>query len=181
MELKKQIIKQNDEKIRTFSQITFDDDYVVKDHMPDVVKIICASGKAELEEKRVVSEAVWLTGTIRFEVMYRSDMGGQLPEIIQGAIPFQEKVMVENISETDPLQVFFRVEDLSASIINSRKLSIRGLMNIEVLVEEVEEEQIAYGFLDGEDCQVRMEEEQLLDLVTMQHDILRIHNELVEA
>lgn len=178
MELKKQIIKQNDEKIRTFSQITFDDDYVVKDHMPDVVKIICASGKAELEEKRVVSEAVWLTGTIRFEVMYRSDMGGQLPEIIQGAIPFQEKVMVENISETDQLQVFFRVEDLSASIINSRKLSIRGLMNIEVLVEEVEEEQIAYGFLDGEDCQIRMEEEQLLDLVTMQHDILRIHNEL---
>ena len=118
MELKKQIIKQNDEKIRTFSQITFDDDYVVKDHMPDVVKIICASGKAELEEKRVVSEAVWLTGTIRFEVMYRSDMGGQLPEIIQGTIPFQEKVMVETISETDPLQVFFRVEDLSVSIIN---------------------------------------------------------------
>lgn len=178
MELKKQVIKQSDEKIKAFSQITFDDDYIVKDHMPDVMKIICASGKAELEEKRVVSEAVWLTGNIRFEVMYRSDGGGQLPEVIQGTIPFQEKVAVENVKEMDQLQVFFQVEDLSASIINSRKLAIRGLMNVELLVEEVAQTQIAYGFLDGEDCQVRMEEEEMLNLVTMQHDILRIHNEL---
>lgn len=178
MELKKQVIKLNDEKIRAFSQITFDDDYIVKDHMPDVSKIICASGKAELEEKRVVSEAVWLTGTIRFEVMYRSDGAGQLPEMLQGTIPFQEKVMVENVKENDQLQVFFKVEDLSASIINSRKLSLRGLMNVEVLVEEVAQAQIAYGFLEGNDCQVRMEEEELLNLVTMQHDSLRIHNEL---
>ena len=120
MELKKQVIKQSDEKIKVFSQITFDDDYIVKDHMPDVMKIICASGKAELVEKRVVSEAVWLTGNIRFEVMYRSDGGGQLPEVIQGTIPFQEKVSVENVKEMDQLQVFFQVEDLSASIINSR-------------------------------------------------------------
>ena len=48
MELKKQVIKQSDEKIKVFSQITFDDDYIVKDHMPDVMKIICASGNAEL-------------------------------------------------------------------------------------------------------------------------------------
>ena len=150
MELKKQVIKQSDEKIKAFSQITFDDDYIVKDHMPDVMKIICASGKAELEEKRVVSEAVWLTGNIRFEVMYRSDGGGQLPEVIQGTIPFQEKVSVENVKEMDQLQVFFQVEDLSASIINSRKLAIRGLMNVELLVEEVAQAQIAYGFLDGE-------------------------------
>ena len=146
MELKKQVIKQSDEKIKVFSQITFDDDYIVKDHMPDVMKIICASGKAELEEKRVVSEAVWLTGNIRFEVMYRSDGGGQLPEVIQGTIPFQEKVSVENVKEMDQLQVFFQVEDLSASIINSRKLAIRGLMNVELLVEEVAQTQIAYGF-----------------------------------
>ena len=63
-------------------------------------------------------------------------------------------------------------------IINSIKLAIRGLMNVELLVEEVAQAQIAYGFLDGEDCQVRMEEEELLNLVAMQHDILRIHNEL---
>lgn len=178
MELKQQIVKQNNEKIKAFTQITFDDDYIVKDNMPDVIKIICASGKAELEEKRIVSGAVWLTGTIRFEIMYRSDLGTQVPEVIQGTIPFQEKVLLEEIAETDQLQVFFKVEDLSVSAINSRKLAIRGLMNVEVLVEEMVEERIAYGMLEDEECQVRMEDQQLLSLVAMQHDVVRIHNEL---
>lgn len=178
MELKQQIIKRNDEKIREFAQITFDDDYIVKDHMPDVVKIICASGKAELEEKRIVSGAVWLTGAICFHIMYRSDTGGQLPEVIQGTIPFQEKIVVENLEESDQLQVFLKIEDLSVAIINSRKLSLRGLMNVEALAEKIREERISYGLKDAKECQIRMEDEQLLDLLTMQHDILRIHNEL---
>lgn len=178
MELKQQVIKQNDEKVRAFSQITFEDDYIVKDHMPDVIKVICASGRTQLEEKRVVSGAVWLTGNVVFEIMYRSDTEEQLPQVIQGTIPFQEKVMIDNIDEADRMQIYFRMEDLSASVINSRKLAIRGLMNVEILVEEMMEEKFAYGLMDCEDCELRIEDQQMLSLLTMKHDVLRIHNEL---
>lgn len=175
MQLKKQIVKQNTEIAHAFSQITFDDDYIVKDNKPDVIKIICSGGRPEIEETRVMNEAVWITGKMNFEVLYRGD-GDQIPENIKGSIPFQEKLNVQNLSETDRVKTYCQVEDLTIATINSRKLSIRGLMNVEVIAEEAEEIELSYGIEDG-DCEQQVDEEIMLCLQTMQRDILRIHNE----
>ena len=41
MELITRDVKQNIEKAQEIQQVTFDDDYVIKDNKPDVQKIIC--------------------------------------------------------------------------------------------------------------------------------------------
>ena len=73
MELKKQVLRQNTEKSRAFTQITLDDDCIVKDNRPDVIKIIHTRGSVSFEESKVSSQTVWVTGKLQFTVLYRSD------------------------------------------------------------------------------------------------------------
>ena len=176
MQLNKQKIKNLIEKNYTFSQMTFDEDYVIKDNKPDVLLIVCATGMAEVEEVKSANNSVWVTGRMNFEIMYRQDGNGNVPEVIKGTIPFQEKLMVENIEDGDISKINCDVEDLSVNIINSRKISIRGIINIESRVNEIVQYDIAQN-IDGEECEQLVDEEEFLELQVCKYDTLRVDNE----
>ena len=53
MELKKQILKQNIQKGKAFTQMTLDDDCIVKDSKPDIIKIIHTKGIIVIEESEI--------------------------------------------------------------------------------------------------------------------------------
>ena len=90
MQLNKQKIKNLIEKNYTFSQMTFDEDYVIKDNKPDVLLIVCATGMAEVEEVKSANNSVWVTGRMNFEIMYRQDGNGNVPEVIKGQYLFRK-------------------------------------------------------------------------------------------
>ena len=131
MQLNKTLIKKLNEKKCAFMQMTFDEDYVIKDNKPDVLMIVCATGIPEIEEVRVSNSSIWVNGKMNFEIMYRQEGSVNNPEVIKGSIPLQEKILVENVKDNEVPKVNCEVEDLSVSIINSRKISIRGNINIE--------------------------------------------------
>lgn len=79
LELKRQTLKQNSQKGRAFTQVTLDDDCIVKDNKPDVIKIIHTKGSILFEEVRVSSQTVWVTGQLRFTILYRSE-GEDFPD-----------------------------------------------------------------------------------------------------
>lgn len=180
MELKKQSVRQNIEKAKEFLQITLDDDYIIKDNKPDALKIICSHGMAEIEDKRISGESVWITGKLIFSVLYRSDDIDKKPEALKAAIPFQEKVYVAGIEESDRINVNCKVEDLSVGLINSRKMSVRSLLNIEVCVSREEEIEIASEISDDNQMEIEqlIEEKDMLCLTVAKKDILRIRKEM---
>lgn len=176
MQLNKTKIKKLVEKNYAFTQMTFDEDYVIKDNKPDVLLIVCATGMPEVEEVRASNNSVWVTGRMNFEIMYRQEGTGNNPEVIKGAIPFQEKLMVENTNEGEVPKVNCEVEDLSVNIINSRKISIRGIINIESKVIENVQYDIAQGLESGE-CEQLICPEEFLELQVSKFDTLRVDNE----
>ena len=93
MELITRDVKQNIEKAQEIQQVTFDDDYVIKDNKPDVQKIICQTGMVKTDDIEQTGETIWVTGNIEFEVLYKSDDEGEKVETIKDLIPFQEKVI----------------------------------------------------------------------------------------
>ena len=99
MDLKQQYIKRDRQIAKEYAQITFDDDYIVKDNKPDILKVICTSGNVFVEEIKTINEAVWVSGKVNFYIIYRSDMGS-MPERIDGMIPFQEKICKPFFRET---------------------------------------------------------------------------------
>lgn len=178
MELKKEMVKRAEKKGDEFSQITLDDDYIVKDSKPDVIKIIHAKGNVVIDEMRINAGAVWLNGRLEFDVLYRSDDEYNKTECLTGTIPFQEKVVVDDISEVDKPQLLVELEDLTISIINSRKLTVRSIMDVHVIVEEEKEDEIATEIMEKDRCQQKQSDKQMLSLIVAKKDILRVKKEI---
>jgi len=138
MELNKHICTQFVEKEKEFMQMTLDDDYIVRDNKPDVLRIIYAKGQTVLEDIKIGNQVVWLTGKLYFCVLYQSDDENRRLESVNGEIPFQEKVIMDTREECEELAAEIQIEDLSVGIINSRKLAIRALLNVDVKCLEEE-------------------------------------------
>ena len=163
MELITRDVKQNIEKAQEIQQVTFDDDYVIKDNKPDVQKIICQTGMVKTDDIKQTGETIWVTGNIEFEVLYKSDDEGEKVETIKDLIPFQEKITLDGVENSDNIRVYAKINDLSAGIINSRKISVRGLIDLEVYVETEGVTAISQR-VDSSDIQQMSEDVPMLEL-----------------
>ena len=176
LELKKQILKQNSQKSRALTQITLDDDCIVKDNKPDVVKIIHTKGSIQFEEVKVSSQTVWATGQLKFTVLYRSD--GNRLETLSDSVNFAEKIFMEEVEEPDVVKLSGRLEDLNITAINSRKLAVRAVLEIKAVCEQMSEEELVTSVRPEENVQQKMQKRRMLLLMTSKKDILRTHNEM---
>ena len=138
MELDKHICTQLIEKSKSCSQITLDDDYIVRDNMPDVIRVIYSRGDILITDVKAGNQGVWITGKLRFSTLYQSDDENHRLECVDGEIPFQEKIVMDEAEDGDDVLVDMTIEDLSIGIINSRKLVIRAVVNI--VARNLEEE-----------------------------------------
>lgn len=151
LELVKKNIHMNRWKTQVDTQVTLDDDFIVPDTMSDIAQVILDSGEVQLEPARVQSEKVTVRGKLDFHVLYRKEEGGL--QTLGGLIPFEETVNVPGLEERDYVSVSWKMEDLNAGIINSRKLSIQAVVTLEVRVEALfdTEAAVELGTLQKED------------------------------
>lgn len=178
MELEKQILHKNREVGRAFSQITLDDDYNLPDYKPDLTKVIRERGQLHFEEIHVSSGHVWMKGSLQFHILYRTDLDGKKVNFLRGEIPFQESLSMDGIEELDPVKVEGKIEDISVSVINSRKLSIRSLAEFHATAQRPEEESVLTGIREEEAYELEKESMEVLELMTDKKDTLRIRQEL---
>lgn len=186
MELITQKIRQCIEKVKDMSQVGFDRDYVIKDNKPDVSKVICQNGQVKLDEIKASGENIWLSGSIEFEVLYtreevfegnepEENIGGNRVEHIKDAIPFQEKLVLQGVCEKDTVRVYTGLDELTVGVINSRKLSVRGIISVELYGEREENLEVAQR-IDDKDVEQLMGQMKVLKLDSVVRDIVRIKN-----
>ncbi len=133
LELVKQNIHMNRWKNQVNTQVTLDDDFIVPDTMSDIAQVILEAGEIQLEPVKTQAEKVVVRGKLDFHVLYRKEEGGL--QTLGGMIPFEETINVPGLEEKDFVSVSWQLEDLDAGIINSRKLSIKAVVTLEVKVE----------------------------------------------
>ena len=133
LELVKKNIHMNRWKGNATSQITLDDDFIVPDSMDDVEQLILSSGEITVDSVKNQAERVVVRGKLDFTILYRGAEGGLCT--LSGSINFEEPVNVPGLEETDLVQVYCDLEDLNADIINSRKISVKAIVTLEVKVE----------------------------------------------
>lgn len=133
MELVKKNIHMNRWKGNVSSQITLDDDFIVPDTMDDMEQVVLDTGEIQVESSKSQGEKVVIKGRMDFHVLYRKSEGGL--QTMGGTIAFEESVNVPGLAERDFVQVTWDLEDLNAGIINSRKLSIKAIVTLNVKVE----------------------------------------------
>ena len=176
MELKRQLFRQNLLRSRAFTQITLDDDCIVKDNKPDLLNIIHTRGSVIFEDVKVSSQTVWVTGQLRFVVLYRSE--DNRLESFTDSINFGEKIFMDEVEERDTVNLSGDLEDLNISAINSRKLAVRALLGIHAVCEVPVEEEIVSGVENDPDIQQKSRTMQVLALTSAKKDILRVHSDI---
>ena len=141
MELIKKNIHMNRQKGNAVSQITLDDDFIIPDAMEDVSQVLLDNGEIQIESTRAQGDKVLIRGKLLFRVLYRKAGGGL--QALGGEAPFDEVINVPDLEERDYIQSLWVLEDLNASMINSRKLSIKAVVTLEVRVESLSDAEAA--------------------------------------
>ena len=179
MELNKHICTHFVEHAKACTQVTLDDDFIVRDNKPDVVHVIYSKGDVFLEDIKVGNQVVWVTGKLRFSTLYLSDDENHRLESISGDIPFQEKLVMDDIDDGAEVSMDISIEDLSVGIINSRKLAIRAILNM--CAKNWEEEMASFtDALPEEDgLQQKKRDVTMLCLVENTKDVVHIQKEML--
>ncbi len=133
LELVKRNIHMNRWKSQMGTQVTLEDDFIVPDTMSDIAQVILDAGEIQLDPVKAQDEKVQVRGKLDFRVLYRKEEGGL--QTLGGMVPFEETVNVPGLEERDYVSVSWQLEDLDIDILNSRKLSIRAVIRLEVKAE----------------------------------------------
>lgn len=179
MELNKVKIHRIYELGTAVSQITLDDDYNVPDYRPDIIKVLKEKGELRFDEIKAGNGAVWVKGSLIFRVLYRSDQSEGKISCLRGEMPFQEKLNMDGVQEFTPVKVKGEIEDINIGVINSRKLSVRAVLTLRGTAEQEADCELTVGTPDATDYEQRMEETDILRLLTTKKDICRQKSEIV--
>ena len=182
VEMLKKNIHMDRIRCEAVTQITLEDDKNIPDNKPDVSSINLEKAQAVIEEIRPGTDTVDLKGTLYFAVLYYTAENDGGLELLEGGIPFEERVVLRGAMPTDTVEADAEVEDFSVEIINTRKLSIRSLLTIGVSVEEIYDEEVPIGvYSEGEktdSLEYRKKPTRLAEIAICKNDIFRIRDEV---
>ena len=145
MILEKKNIRMNKIKCRNQVKTTFDDDFNVPDRKPDIAQIIREQGNIVINEQKLMNERLVIKGILQFSVLYLSEDQERPIHSMSGEVPFEELIVMEQAGAEDSINVHYEVEDLSVSMINSRKINLRAVVTFSVSAEEIYDEEAAVG------------------------------------
>lgn len=182
MELVKKNIHMNKIKSRQTMQITLDDDFNVPDVKPDIEKIIKAQANVCVTDYKMVSQKLMLTGEMTFTVLYISGEDGRVVHCLNGKIPFEDVVNMENADVDDMIKVNAALDDLTANMVNSRKISIRSIVTFECVAENIQDLETAIDIVGSEsdgDIEYIDKEITVTQIAVNKKDICRVKQEII--
>ena len=122
MELLKKNIHMNKSKGKIISQITLDEDFNLPENKPDMNNILLKQAEILLESIKPSEEKVGLKGKLQFEVLYGTEGNVNSGENYTAFLPFDETINVPELEGNDHVQTKWEIEDMTVTLINSRKL-----------------------------------------------------------
>ena len=177
MELIKKRIQTNVIGKTITDQFVIDDDYNVPDSKSDVGRVVAGEGAVKVEEVKRVENYLQVVGKLFFKILYVTD--ASVPELasLQGQLPFEEMVYLDR---EDGEEYIVRVTgvEFTATVIHSRKLALKAMVDLSIHGERVGEEEITTDVEGDEQIFKKMQSAELLTLHTSKKDIYRIKEEI---
>lgn len=177
MEFIKKNIHMERETCRTETQITMEEDVNIRDQAPDAFRIVTQDGKTILEEIHPFTDYITVKGKMQYTILYLGEEDEIRPYCMDGTIAFEEKVHLPGVVPNDTVNIQSKIEDISVSLINSRKLSIRALITWLLSVDVLYDEEIITDVNTEDILEIRREPMEITSLCTSTKDILRVKDE----
>lgn len=177
MELIQRQLHYTKEGKRTFDQFYLDEDYNVSDTKDDVKQIVQGSGTVKVEDIRMAENYLRISGKLYFQILYITDTVEARPAVLEGKLPFEEMVYIDGGEMENYFIQNIRVE-FTSSLVHSRKVSIRAMVEMEIGRETLEDEATTVDVESTVPLYKKMRRVNLLELHTTKKDTYRIKEEI---
>lgn len=180
MELVKKSIHMNRLKNKILVQITLDDDFIVPDTKPDINAVITSEGEVSVDYVGVSDGKVNVRGRLIFKNLYLCSDGEKRLANMDGELEFDENLLLDGVKDGENVYVKWDIDDLSMGIINTRKISAKALISLEVTSENVYSTDIVCDIDKGSDETVDFIKKKLdvSQVVISKKDVIRVRKEL---
>lgn len=178
MDLLKKNIRLLMENGNTTDQMTLEEDFIVPDSLPDAGRIVWKKAMLNVEDVQVEEGRISLSGQWKVQILYLDETPEHKLHRLEESLPFEEKQLLDGAVSRENVQIGWDVEDITVSLINSRKVSIRGLITFRFRMEESKEIQAAVELHGISDVSMQKKELELLELKEHKKDIYRLKESL---
>ena len=176
MEQLKKAIRKNVAGRRITDQFYVDGDVNVPDAKSDIGRIVYSRGKLRIDDMKPVDNYIRVTGKILYQILYVIDDMEQRMSALTGKFPFEEMVYAEEEPKGTILLKEGNVE-LSVSLVHSRKVSLKAMVEMELSSENEEEEILTLDVEEEPGLYRRWESKEVLKLHSIKRDTYRIKEE----
>lgn len=173
MELIRKPVHYTQEGKRIFDQFYLDEDYNVPEAKEDVQRVIQGNAEVRTEDIRPVENYVRITGKIYFQILYVTASADPKPSVLEGKLPFEEMVYAEGMEGESYYIQNIRTE-FTASVVHSRKLSLRVMVEMEVGRESLKDEETTTDIESETPVFRKKQKINLLTLAVSKKDTYRI-------
>lgn len=191
MELTKNRLTTSILKASKYIQFTIDDDFNIPDSREDVDKVIMSRGNVIVENTDVLEGRIVVSGIVVFKILYQSASGeedsdsdkGDVPVVcFESEIPFEESVVVEDSHEEikpgDRVDGTYTLEDLYITVINSRKIEVRGLVGMKLAVYDRASIEAAVDVANASGISCCYKKFSCTNMVTSCKDMIKVKEEI---
>ncbi|MBO5176575.1 MAG: DUF3794 domain-containing protein [Lachnospiraceae bacterium] len=178
MELKKENIHRMSGTVQSACQtvsFTLDDDFNVPDARPDVKMILREKGRIRVLEKKCNGGRLHIRGVLQADVLYIGEEGAGIYGM-ESELPFDEMIHMEQ-EDCSGITIRAELEDMTATMIHSRKLNVKALITVKAFCEEIEDE-IVVTEAEGKGLFARAKDVNFTNLAAMRKDTIRIREEV---
>lgn len=161
----------------TTMQLTLDDDFNVPDSKPDALAMIREHGHVKIKEKKYSAGRLHVRGTLEVGILYLSEDGENPICGMEGELPFDEIIHMEQQEQVAPIRFLAELEDVSVSLIHSRKFNVKALITLVAVSEELQDE-IVVTEVEGRGIFARAKDINFTNLAIQQKDTHRMKEEI---
>ena len=178
MELLKRNIHMDRIKVQALTQFTLEDDLNIPENKPDISGLNLEKGELVIDEIKPGTDAVTVRGRLSLSVLYHTVEDGGSLVVLEGKVPFDEKINMQGVTPADTVVVEGEVEDVTLSMINSRKLNVQSLLTMTARVEELYDEEAPIAVQGDEKAEYRRRLLNLAQIAICKNDIFRLKEEV---
>ena len=178
MEVIKKNIHMDRIKAQAVMQFAVEDDVNIPDSKPDVHMLNLEKGELVIDEIKPGADVVNLRGYLSYVLLYHTVESGSSLVSLQGRIAVDERMHMQGVSPSDYVRLETEVEDLTVSMIHSRKINIQSMITVSAYVDELYDEEIPVDLRGEEKVEYRRMILEPAQLCISKNDIFRIKEEI---
>lgn len=125
-------------KVKNTMQFTIDDTINVPDSLMDMERLILVKGNVVIEETEAMTDRFQVKGNLNYQILYSADKEGSVFDSLIGKVPFVEYINADGTKEGDYIEVHASLNDLTVTMLHSRKISLKSLVGLDYQVKENE-------------------------------------------